>query len=391
MKGHTLMQAIARANRVYPGKSCGIIVDYVNVFKYMKKALSEYAIGDDESTMPAKDINQLINQIDETIDTADQFLKELDIDVGEILEDQEIFDKLDDLRSAYNTIIENDNDKNKFKVILNTLMNLYEASKPEIFEKGWENDKFRALAYLHGLFFNLIDDEKIARARLRMAQVLDNSVISNSDNSEQYQYKIHEGKIIDISKIDVEELKKEIKSSKYKAVEINDLREHIEKALEQMLAKNCTRRKFSERYKGIIDQYNAGGSENEDYYEKLAELIEDMKKETQRPILEGLSEEELEVYDLLIADKRLTKAEEQKVKLAAKNLYKKLTENKKKLFVVDWYKDDKPLAYVRSEVSKSLDSDLPEAYDKDSFNVKVDLLVKHFMDMSVQGYGWVAH
>ena len=116
-----------------------------------------------------------------------------------------------------------------------------------------------------------------------------------------------------------------------------------------------------------------------------------MKKETQRPILEGLSEEELEVYDLLIADKRLTKAEEQKVKLAAKNLYKKLTENKKKLFVVDWYKDDKPLAYVRSEVSKSLDSDLPEAYDKDSFNVKVDLLVKHFMDMSVQGYGWVAH
>ena len=119
-----------------------------------------------------------------------------------------------------------------------------------------------------------------------------------------------------------------------------------------MLAKNCTRRKFSERYKGIIDQYNAGGSENEDYYEKLAELIEDMKKETQRPILEGLSEEELEVYDLLIADKRLTKAEEQKVKLAAKNLYKKLTENKKKLFVVDWYKDDKPLAYVRSEVSK---------------------------------------
>ena len=108
--------------------------------------------------------------------------------------------------------------------------------------------------------------------------------MSNSDYSELYQYKIHEGKIIDISKIDVEELKKEIKSSKYKAVEINDLREHIEKALEQMLAKNCTSRKFSERYKGIIDQYNAGGSENEDYYEKLAELIDDMTIETQRPI-----------------------------------------------------------------------------------------------------------
>ena len=68
--------------------------------------------------------------------------------------------------------------KEQFKVILNVLMNLYEASKPEIFEKDWHNDKFAPLAYLYGLFHNTIDDEKINRARLRMAQVLDTSVTS---------------------------------------------------------------------------------------------------------------------------------------------------------------------------------------------------------------------
>ena len=41
MKGHTLMQAIARANRVFPGKTCGIVIDYVNVFKFMREALSD--------------------------------------------------------------------------------------------------------------------------------------------------------------------------------------------------------------------------------------------------------------------------------------------------------------------------------------------------------------
>lgn len=64
MKGHTLMQAIARANRVFPGKSCGIIVDYVNVFKYMQQALSDYASTGDDMDYPAKDIGLLIANID---------------------------------------------------------------------------------------------------------------------------------------------------------------------------------------------------------------------------------------------------------------------------------------------------------------------------------------
>ena len=69
MKGHTLMQAIARANRVYPGKSCGIIVDYVNVFKYMQKALTEYATGDDGTEFPAKDIDKLIELTNDYYET----------------------------------------------------------------------------------------------------------------------------------------------------------------------------------------------------------------------------------------------------------------------------------------------------------------------------------
>ena len=389
MKGHTLMQAIARTNRVYPGKACGIIVDYVNVFKYMQKALTEYATGNDGTEFPAKDIDKLIGYIDATIAEADEFLLSLGIDIGAIVENNNVLDRLDMLRSAYDTIVANDDDKEKFKVILNTLVNLYDASKPEVFEKNWENNKFAALVYLHGLFQHTIDDEKVARARVRMAKVLDGSVSASAELDDDAEYVIHRTKVIDLSKIDVDELRKEIKVAQYKAIEIDDLKDYIEKALQQMLNKNCTRSKFSQRYRNIIDRYNAGGSENEDYYEQLIKLIEDMQKENERANTEGLTEEELEIYDLLAAGKKLTQKEEQKVKLSAKNLFKKLSESRKELLVVDWYKDDQTRETVRSAVAVSLNDDLPESYDKDSFDSKINLLMNHFVDMAVQGYGWI--
>lgn len=389
MKGHTLMQAIARANRVYPDKTCGIVVDYVNVFKYMQKALTEYASGPDGKEFPAKDIDKLIGYIDATIDEADRFLLSMEIDISSIIAEASTFDRLDALRDAYNRIIADDEAKDRFKVILNTLVNLYDASKPEIFEKNWSNGRFSPLVYLHGLFFRTIDDEKVNRARLRMAQVLDTSVVSDAaeDNAE---YVIHQGKVIDLSKIDVDELRKEIQTAQYKAIEIDDLKAFIDQALQQMLNRNCTRQKFSERFKGIIDRYNAGGSENEDYYEQLIQLIEDMKREDKRAEAEGLTEEELEIFDLLVAGKKLTQAEEQKVKLSAKNLFKKLSEEKSTLMVVDWYKDEQPRLKVQSAIANSLDADLPNSYDKDAFDSKINLLMNHFIDMAVQGYGWVA-
>ena len=149
--------------------------------------------------------------------------------------------------------------------------------------------------------------------------------------------------------------------------------------------------KFSQRYKNIIDRYNAGGSENEDYYEQLIKLIEELKKENERADTEGLTEEELEIFNLLVAGKKLSQADEQKVKLLAKNLFKKLSDNRNDLLVVDWYKDEQPKAKVKSAIEVSLNEDLPESYDVDSFRSKIDLLMNHFIDMAVQGYGWISH
>ena len=388
MKGHTLMQAIARANRVYPGKSCGIIVDYVNVFKYMQKALSEYAETDGKEDYPAKDIEQLITNIERSISDTEAFLLKIGIKTEDIIAEEETINRLEMLRKAYDHILTKDEWKERFKVMSNLLINLYDAAKPEILERGWYNDKFAIIAHINGWLCNLIDDEKLRKARLRMAEALDRSV-SAGVSEQQATYGIHQGKVIDLSKLDVDAIRKEINKTPYKALETDDLRAFVERTLEQLINKNCTRVAFSQRYRNIIDRYNAGGSENEDYYKKLLQLIEDLKKEQSRSTDLGLEEEELEIFDLLRADKKLTKAEEQKVILAAKNLYHKLSEEKERVMVVDWYKDEQPRHQVFALIQTSLNDDLPESYDGVSFKQKTNLLFNHFVDMAVQGYGWV--
>ena len=389
MKGHTLMQAIARANRVYPNKPCGIIVDYVNVFKYMQKALGQYASGGDGAEFPAKDIAKLIELIDQTISETDNFFTSIGIVLDDIIAESDTFEKLEELRQAYNSLVQTDDNKERFKVLTNTLINLYEAAKPEIFEMRWQNHKFAPILYIHGLLCNQIDDEKIRSAKLRMSQILDNSVSSDAAHDQDAGYMIHQGKVIDLSKIDIDQLRKELRATPYKAVEIDNIKAFIEEALRQMINKNCSRTKFSERFKSIIDRYNAGGSENEDYYEQLLQLIKDMQKENERPNDMGLTEEELEIFDLLTKGKKLTKAEEQRVILSAKNLFERLRRNHNNLFVADWYKDEQPKAKVKNAIMEALDADLPDSYDKDVFSAKTDLLLNHFIDMTVQGYGWI--
>ena len=239
---------------------------------------------------------------------------------------------------------------------------------------------------MNGLFTNSVDDKKIEKARRQLSKVLDSSVTAQDSEEAETKIVINGEKVIDLSKINFDELKQEFKQAKYKAIQIEDLKDYIEKLLEQMLNRNRTRRKFSERYQSIIDRYNSGTNEVEYYFEELERLLEELKEEQNRHTLEGLSEDELEIYDLLLVKgKNLNKEELQKVKLAAKNLYKKLVDNKDSLLVVDWFKDENTTLSLKRVVSDSLDADLPDSYDKELFQSKTNLLMSVFIDKAVQG------
>ena len=156
-----------------------------------------------------------------------------------------------------------------------------------------------------------------------------------------------------------------------------------------MLKKNITRGNFAEMFKNIIDNYNAGGSVNDDFFEKLLKFMEKLKEEEERHIKEDLTEEELEIFDLLRKEK-LTASEEKRVKLAAKMLYETLVQKKSELFVVGWHNDPQPKEKVKGEIITVLNSYLPDSYGRDIFTQKSNVVYEHIVDQAITGFGWMA-
>lgn len=238
MKGHTLMQTIARANRVYNGKECGLIIDYLDVFKYLKRALADYA-SDDGGLMPVKDVDKLLGQLHEAIDLTKTFCMSHDVDLNKVVEDGDTFKNLSLFEDYANTIVGNDDVKNEFAVMANTVDGLYESLRPDIFKMDFEPAYKDAILYLKGIIDGKIRPEKIEAAQARINELLDQSVITAADAR---KYTITEaGKELDLSKLDIDELRSQFKRMKNKNLEIANLRKYIEEKLQKMLRRNITR------------------------------------------------------------------------------------------------------------------------------------------------------
>ncbi len=414
MKDHTLMQTIARANRVaaykikgHSGelieKRNGDIVDYYNVFRNMKKALHDYAQGseqgDDENkkgndNRPVKEKAELFTLLDDAIGQAEAFCKARDIDLARIVQEGDTFKNIAQFEQFADTLLSLDEWRKSFYVYENTVSGLYEACKPEIFEQT-PRPLIAVMQYLRGVIDMHVEQADIDTVSQKIAELLDESVVV--DNAEKFalrehcaEYKIvQKGRVWDLSKLNFEKLKEEFKDVKYKNIQIAEMRAFIEDKLRQMMEQNHTRVDFAQRFQQIIDQYNAGGSSTENYFEDLVTFAASMKEEDERHVREGLTEDELELYDTLRKDK-LTKAEEQAVKLAAKHLITRLLDEHPKVLVQDWWKDGQTQLKVKTAVEEVLDQDLPDSYDRITFKEKSDNVFDLIVDFATKGRKWVA-
>ena len=138
-----------------------------------------------------------------------------------------------------------------------------------------------------------------------------------------------------------------------------------------------------------IDAYNAGATATEAHYRELLAELEALSQESERHLREGLSEDELELFDLLRKD-NLTKEETQKVKLAARHLLKRLVEEQPKLLVQDWYKDNQTRQQVRAEIERILDQELPMSYEQAEFKQKCNNVFELVFDYANRKERWAA-
>ena len=398
-KDHTLMQTIARANRVTSFKinnvvkRNGEIIDYYNVFRNMKKALKDYAQGADETqNPPVRDKAALFEMLDDAVTQGLTFCMERNIDLTAILKRKNVFKNIGLFNDYADALLGNDVWRKSFNVYENTISSLYEACKPEVLER----DTGRLVAvfqYLRGVMESIVDEQDIESVTLRISELLDESVVvDRSDDFIAAQGKpafqiVQTGKTWDLGKIDFEKLKADFKSNPYKNIEIADLRTFIENKIKQMMKQNMTRTDFAQKLQEIINDYNAGNSSNDNYYDDLMDLARDIKDEDERHIREGLTEDELELYDLLKKQK-MTQKEKKKVKMAAKSLLKRLLEEHPRVLIQDWHRDSQTQIIVRSTVEKVLDQELPDSYDRLLFKEKCDNVFNMVLQHTINGHKW---
>jgi type I restriction enzyme R subunit len=215
-----------------------------------------------------------------------------------------------------------------------------------------------------------VDHGNIEQAKQRIAELLDEDALTDDKVKENWlNYRINREKEIDVSTLNFDTLQTKYRDSQFKNLEVAHLREFIEKKLQELLVVNITKKNFVERLQGIINQYNSGGRTTEQAFEDLNSFKDDLAQEEERHIAEGLTKEELELFDLLYKEK-LTADECIKVKNAAKALLWKLRKlSAEKPF---WYKDTQEQAQVKGLIMNALNDDLPDSYDKPIFNKKCD-------------------
>ena len=181
--------------------------------------------------------------------------------------------------------------------------------------------------------------------------------------------------LVDLSRIDFEALKAKFKSTARKNTEIEKLKSMIEARLKRMLELNHTRKDFLEKFQKMIDEYNAGSKNLQEFFQELIDFAQDLTEEEQRGVAEGLTEEELAIFDLLTKpEPKLSKAEEVAVKKVAKDLLEKLKVEK---LVLDWRKKQQTRAEVQDTIEQILDQ-LPPVYIKPIYQKKCDLAYQHF-------------
>ncbi len=303
------------------------------------------------------------------------------------------FNKIQLFEAFADTLLAKDTYWKEFKVFENTISALYEACKPEILE-GHFRPLVPVFQYLRGVVDAHIGQADVDAVKQKIGELLDQSIVTANgamfvaEAKTEFQI-VKKGKILSLSQIDFGKLKEEFKDKEFKHIEIASLREFIEKKLEDMLKENSTRANFAERLQEIINRYNAGGMNNENDFDDLVNFAEDLKAEDERHIREGLTPDELELFDILKKD-RMTRAEEIKVKNAARHLLKRLIEEQPKVLVQDWFKDMQSRMRVKTAIEEVLDKDLPETYKKVLFKKKSQKLYELVYEYAAKGSKWAA-
>ena len=374
MRNHTLMQTMARANRVFRDKVNGLIVDYVGIFRDLEKALAIYGGGSGGGeTAPVVDKERLVEALRMAVQDAGEFLSALNINLDTMQKTQgfELVKLLDD---AVEVILGDEDNKKRYMALSSDVNRLFKAILPD--QRANEFIGRRSLIReIERKLKSKSEPVDVSEFMNDVETLLDRSIATEG-------YLIGDGdtsdRIVDLSKIDFDDLSTRFKKEDRKNTEVEKLRAAIDRVLAKMVEMNRTRIDFKEKFEELIAEYNAGSRNISELFDELVTLARELTEEEQRHIREGLTEEELAIFDILTRpDMNLTEDEVESVRKVARDLLNTLKAEK---LVLDWKKRQNTRADVFVTIEKALDTGLPDKFDKGVYSIKCQSVFDHVYD-----------
>lgn len=374
IKAHTLMQAIARANRVNEGKNNGLIVDYCGILKSLRQALATFGGSagseDDGEADPVRPEEELLEDLSAAVALVKSYLVEKGSDLNTVVASSG-FQRIAAIDNIKNAINENDETRKRFEVMAREVFNKFKAC---LTIKG-VNDYRADVGAINIVYKSLQEDRDaadISGILRELHAVIEPAIAVKGDGG-------NGGRIYDISSIDFDRLRREFEKSPKKQTEVHNLKDAIEKRLARLLAENPLRTNFQQRYEKIVADYNSEKDRVtiEATFEALMRLVGALDEESTRAMREGLDEKALALFDLL-KKPNLEKRDIDRIKKVAVDLFAILEGKKQE--IDDWRAKEQTRDEMRQIIRDFLYSDatgLPESYGETEIDAKANEVFAH--------------
>ncbi len=377
MRNHSLMQTIARANRVFPEKENGLIVDYIGVFRHLEKALAIYGAANADAGVdsPIQDKSELLSALGEAVTTVAELCERYDVDLAG-LRTASGFEFIALRDAAVEALLVDEQVRAEFLAAARHARKLFKAVLPDPAASAHQ----ASVAVIRVLAERIADVSRSPQADIHRVTDAVDALLDRSVGAEEYVIRaaaegIEPDPLIDLSQIDFDALATQFAGRK--RAETDRLAALVKQRSVSAARRNPTRFELVERIEALIADYNAGSLNIDEYLRRLISLSRDLSQEERRAVVEDMTEEELAIFDLLTKPEPvLDDAERETVRASAKRLLAHLHDK----LVLDWRRKAATTADVRTTILDVLDADLPaDPYPPEVFDAKVQAVFDHIV------------
>ncbi len=370
LRNHTLMQTITRANRVFPAKNNGLIVAYVDVFSNLQKALAIYAVGGKPGEVPVEEKGALVDALRAAAADLRAFAAERDVDL-DALGRLKGFELVAAGKHTVEMLMVGDDEKVAFLSRAALVDRLFKAVLPDAVAN--EFSRIRAVSkFLADGISAYTERPDVSGVVGEVQRLLDKSVAA-----EAYVIPHADAEaLFDLGAVDWNGLEDAFKQGRPRTA-AQRLRTLLSARIAALVRLNPSRVDLVERFEQLVADYNAGSMNTETFFQELLKFGKTLSDEEARCLAEGLTEEQLAVFDLLMRPAPdLTDGDRTQVKAVAEELLGILKRDK---LVLDWRKEQATRAAVRVAVEETLDR-LPEKFTRQLYAQKCDAVYQHVFD-----------